>query len=151
MARLHSKKKGKSGTKRPKSAAGPDWVTEDPNKIKELVVKMAKEGTPASKIGLYLRDQRGIANVRAILGCSVLAFLKKEGVSPEYPEDLLSLMRKAARMYSHIKDNKKDFHNNVKLRHVESKIQRLVKYYSSKGTLPKGWKYSQEQAALVAK
>ena len=150
MARLHSRKKGKAGTKRAKSASVPDWVSVDKAEMKETIVKMAKEGVPPAKIALYLRDQQGVANVRGILGMSLLAFLEKEKVAPEYPEDLLALIKKAVSMRSHLKTSKKDLHNKVKLGHVEAKIGRLVKYYTSKGKLPKGWRYDQ-QAALLAK
>jgi len=150
MARLHSRKKGKSGTKRAKSAAVPEWVSVDKAALRETIVKMAKEGVPPTRIALYLRDQEGVPNVRGVLGMSLLAFLEKEKAAPEYPEDLLALIKKAVRMRSHLKSSKKDLHNKVKLGHVESKIGRLVKYYSSKGKLPKGWRYDQ-QAALLAK
>lgn len=151
MARLHSKKKGKSGTKRPKSNDKAEWVDMKKEDIEELILKLAREGVPAAKIGLILRDQHGIANVRAILGMSLSAFLEKEKVAPEYPEDLLNLIKKAVRMSTHIKTSKNDTSNNVKLIHVESKIQRLVKYYSSKGRLPAGWKYERDKAALLVK
>ncbi len=151
MARLHSRKKGKSGTKRAKGATVPEWVSVDKAELREAIVKMAKEGVPPAKIALQLRDQQGIANLRGFLGMSLLAFLQKEKAAPEYPEDLLALIRKAARMRTHLKTSKKDVHNTVKLGHVESKINRLVKYYSSKGRLPKGWRYDQGQAALLAK
>ena len=151
MARLHSKKKGKAGTKRPKSNVAPSWVGVEKTELKEMIVKMAREGSQPTKIALYLRDQYGVANLRAILGMSLLAFLKKEKVAPEYPEDLINLIKKAVRIRSHIKASKKDVHNKVKLGHVESKISRLVKYYSSKGMLPKGWKYDEGQVALIVK
>lgn len=151
MARLHSKKKGKHGTKRPKSNVAPQWVTADKAEIGETILKMAREGVPPSKIALFLRDQHGIANLRAVLGMSMLAFLRKEKAAPEYPEDFIALVRKAMRMREHLKSSKKDLHNKVKLSHVESKINRLVKYYTSKGSLPKGWKYDPEQAALLVK
>ena len=82
---------------------------------------------------------------------SLLAFLKKEKAAPEYPEDLMTLIRKAVRMREHMKGSKKDVHNKVKLGHVESKIMRLVKYYSKTGALQKGWKYDPESAALLVK
>ena len=44
MARLHSRKKGKSGTKRPKSNMLPEWADEDKSKIEEIIIKLAKEG-----------------------------------------------------------------------------------------------------------
>jgi small subunit ribosomal protein S15 len=151
MARLHSKKKGKSGTKRPKSTDKPSWVTMSKDDLQELIIKNAREGLSTAKIGLLLRDQHGIANVRTILGMSIGAFLTKENVSPEYPDDLLNLIKKAVRMSAHLKGTKNDTHNNVKLGHVESKINRLVKYYSGKGKIPQGWKYERDKAALLVK
>jgi len=151
MARLHSKKKGKSGTKRPKSTDKPSWVSMSKDDLQELILKNAREGVSAAKIGLLLRDQHGIANVRTILGMSISAFLAKENVSPEYPDDLLNLIKKAVRMSTHLKGTKNDTSNNVKLGHVESKINRLVKYYSGKGRIPQGWKYERDKAALLVK
>lgn len=151
MARLHSKKKGKSSTKRPKSKTAPEWTTMEKAKLEELIIKMAKEGVSPAKIGLAMRDQYSIANIRALLGMSLGAFLKKENAAPEYPEDLLNLIKKAVRMSAHMKGSGKDVHNKVKLSHVESKIQRLVKYYTKEGVLPKGWKYERDKAALLVK
>ena len=151
MARLHSKKRGKAGTKRPKSNIVPSWTTLKPAELKENILKMAREGVTPAKIGIVMRDQFGVANLRAQLGMSLKAFLKKENAAGEYPEDLLNLIKKAVRMTNHIKTSKNDVTNNVKLNHVESKIQRLAKYYSSKGMLPSGWKYNRETAALLVK
>ncbi len=151
MARLHSKKKGKSGTKRPRSYSTPEWTPMKPADLRETILKMAREGVPPAKIGLTMRDQYGVPNLRSQLGMSLKAFLIKEKVAGEYPEDLLNLIKKAVRMTGHIKGGKNDVHNVVKLGHVESKIQRLVKYYSSKGMIPSGWRYEREKAALLVK
>jgi len=151
MARLHSKKKGKSGTKRPKSKEVPEWMETKKEEIQETILKLAREGVPPAKIGIILRDQHSVPNLSAVLGMSLTAFLAKEKAAPEYPEDLLNLIKKAVRMSAHIKNSKNDVRNNVKLGHVESKIQRLVKYYSSKGRLPAGWKYERDKAALLVK
>jgi small subunit ribosomal protein S15 len=151
MARLHSKKKGKSGTKRPRSSVAPEWTPLKGPEMKEAIMKMAREGAGPARIGLVMRDQYGVANLRSNLGMSLKAYLAKEKALGEYPEDLLNLIKKAVRMTGHIKASKNDVHNQVKLGHVESKIQRLVKYYSSKGMLPAGWKYDREKAALLVK
>lgn len=151
MARLHSKKKGKAGTKRPKSAAAPEWVGMKKSELEEIILKMAREGVPPAKIGLAMRDQYAVPNLRAVLGMSLKAFLVKEKAAGEYPEDLVALIKKALHMASHVRSTRNDIHNSVKLSHVESKIQRLVKYYSSKGMLPAGWKYDREKAALLMK
>jgi small subunit ribosomal protein S15 len=151
MARLHSKKKGKAGTKRPKSLDVPEWTSAKKAEIEDIILKMAREGVPPAKIGLALRDQHGVANVRAQLGMTLKAFLVKEKAAGEYPEDIINLIKKAVRMSGHIKSSKNDVHNIVKLGHVESKIHRLVKYYSSKGMLPAGWRYNREKASLLVK
>ncbi|MFH0736999.1 MAG: 30S ribosomal protein S15 [Candidatus Micrarchaeota archaeon] len=151
MARLHSRRKGKSGTKRPKTREVPAFAPLKKAEMHDIIVKMAKEGVPPAKIGLFMRDQHGVANLRAQLGMTLGKYLAKEKVAPEYPEDLLNLIRKAVRMVGHTKASKNDTHNEVKLGHVESKIQRLVKYYSSKGKLPAGWRYDREKASLLVK
>jgi small subunit ribosomal protein S15 len=151
MARLHSRKKGKAGTKRPKSRTAPEWTAVKKAEITEVILKMAREGVPPAKIGLTLRDQYAVANLRAQLGMTLGQFLRAEKAAPEYPEDLLNLIKKAVRLAGHLKLAKKDTHNAVKLGHVESKIQRLVKYYSSKGTIPADWRYNREKAALIVK
>ena len=151
MARLHSKRKGKAGTKRPKSTDSPEWVSVKKSEIHEAVLKMAREGMPPSKIGIVMRDHYAVPNLRSFLGMTLVKFLKKEKVAGEYPEDMLTLIKKAVRMASHIKSSKNDAHNSVKLGHVESKIHRLAKYYSSKGMLPPGWRYNREKAALLVK
>jgi len=151
MARLHSRKKGKSGTKRPKAKVVPEFSKTEAQKVKDVILKLNKEGVPMSKIGLALRDEYGVPSVRPLIGASISEFLKKEAVLPEYPEDLISLIRKAVRMRNHLKTTKADTHNRVKLGHVESKINRLAKYYVSKNRLPKGWRYDPESAALLVK
>ncbi|MBI5223802.1 30S ribosomal protein S15 [Candidatus Micrarchaeota archaeon] len=151
MARLHSKKRGKSGTKRAKSTVAPKWSSAKKAEILEMITKLSKEGMSASKIGLLLRDEYGVPNSRALLGKRLVSVLKSENAAPQYPEDLLNLIKRALRVRGHLKASKKDTHNKVKLSHIEAKIQRLVKYYSSKGMLPKAWKYNPEQAALIVK
>jgi len=151
MARLHSNKKGKAGTKRPKAKVAPEFSKVEAQKVKEIILKLNKEGVPMSKIGLTLRDEYAVPSVRALIGSSVSAFLKNEAALPEYPEDILTLIKKAVSMRSHLKTTTADTHNKVKLLHVESKINRLGKYYVSKNRLPKGWRYDPESAALLVK
>jgi small subunit ribosomal protein S15 len=152
IARLHSKKKGKSGTKRPKSNISPEWSSLTKAQAKEIALKLAKEGVAPSKIGIILRDKYATPNVKALLGVPLSKFLSDEGALPELPEDMANLMRKVVRLQEHIKTTgKADTHNKVKMSHVESKIARLVKYYHSKGKLPAGWKYDKEKVALLVK
>ncbi len=151
MAKLHSRKKGKAGRKREKIRVAPKWYSRDSNEIKDLIRKMIKEGAQQSKIGILLRDRYGVPNVNIALGVSLETFLKNENLLPIYPENLLNLMKKAAKMRAHLTICKKDVQNKVKLSHVESKIARLVKYYTKTRKLPAGWRYDPEKAALLIK
>ncbi|MFA5077066.1 MAG: 30S ribosomal protein S15 [Candidatus Micrarchaeia archaeon] len=151
MARLHSGKKGKSSRKRPKSKVAPKWVDYSKEEVKDIIRGLCKKGTPPTMIGMVLRDQYAVPMVKPILGKTLNQFLEEENLRPQYPDDLLNLIRKAVRMRNHMKGNKMDVHGKVKLLHVESKIQRLVKYYRRNGRLPSDWKYDAETAALIVK
>jgi len=151
MSRMHSRKKGKSGRKRPKAKTSPEWVEMEKAELEELIIKTAKEGVPPSKIGLALRDKYSIPSARMIIGMPIAKFLKKNKAGPEYPEDFLELIKRAVMMSKHLKKAKKDTHNKTKYQHVVSKIHRLAKYYERKGVIPKGWKYDPDQAELLVK
>lgn len=151
MARMHSRKKGKSGRKRPKAKVMPEWVVANKAEIEEIILKMAKEGVPPSKIGLILRDKYAIPEIKLLLEMPLVEFLRKNKASGEYPEDMLELIKRAVRMRRHMKKSKADLHNAVKYRHVVSKILRLAKYYERNGLISKNWKYDPEQAELLVK
>lgn len=151
MARLHSRKKGKSGTRMPKSKVKPDWAGIGKKEMEEIIAKMAKEGMPPAKIGLLLRDMYGIPSVYPFLGMRLSAFLKKNGLAAQYPHDFLDLIKKAVRINKHLKSSKKDVHNRTKYLHVVSKINRLAKYLKKQKVLPQDWKYDAEQAELLVK
>jgi len=139
MARMHARKRGKSGSKRPISKAPPSWVKLTPDEVEALVVKYAKEGYPPSMIGIILRDQHGVPLVKQITGKSITQILKENNLLPEIPEDLANLLERARRMHVHLSKNKSDRYNRHRLQLVEAKIHRLVKYYKRKGVLPPDW------------
>ena len=148
MSRMHSSRKGSSGSKRPLLTENPKWVQQSPEEVKDLVAKLAGEGMSLAKIGLVLRDQYAIPNVKLATGKSVKEVLAEKGIKSELPDDLQALMRRAVQMGPHIKKNKKDLHN-IRGRHLlESKIRRLVKYYKREGIIPETWNYSLDTAAL---
>jgi len=82
---------------------------------------------------------------------SLKEFLKEEKLYPKIPEDLLNLLKKAVRLWNHLKKHKKDIHNRVKYQHLLSKIERLSNYYKERGELDKNWVYSPEEAARLAR
>lgn len=151
MARMHSRKKGKSGSKHPVAEVSPKWLQYSKEEVIELVLQMAKEGKKASIIGLILRDQHGIPSVKAVTGKTISEILAENKMGAEYPEDLMNLMRKAVRLHKHLAVNKLDKHNNRALKLIESKIKRLVAYYKKVKKLPADWYYTPEEAALLIK
>ena len=56
MARLHSRKKGKSGSTRPSRLEKPPWVERSAEEVEDLVVKLARRGFSKSNIGIILRN-----------------------------------------------------------------------------------------------
>ncbi len=151
MARLHSRKHGKSRSKRPAGKAAPSWVEYPAHEVEDLVVKFAKEGIPPSQIAMRLRDSFGVPSVKALCGKSVGEILGENSALPQYPDDLMNLIRRTVRMRAHLAGNKPDRHNKVKLAHVEAKIKRLAKYYARTERIPPGWEYDPQKAALLVK
>ncbi|HID09401.1 TPA: 30S ribosomal protein S15 [Candidatus Micrarchaeota archaeon] len=151
MARMHARRKGKSGSKRPPTKVPPSWVTAKPDEVENLVVELAKKGYSQAMIGQILRDQYGIPSVRAITGKKIKQILKEHGLAPQIPEDLMNLIRRAMRIRKHLESNRKDMHNKVALARVESKIRRLVKYYKRVGELPPNWQYSPDTVAVLVR
>lgn len=149
MARMHARKRGKSGSKRPLGKKLPEWAQQNKEEAIESILKLAKEGKSISQIGLILRDQFGIPSVKALVGKSISQILKENKVASEWPEDLMNLMKKAVRLRKHLTSNKKDVHNKRVLQLVESKIRRLVRYYKKSGVVSKDWYYKPEEVALL--
>lgn len=145
---MHSSRKGSSGSKRPLVDKNPEWVTQSPEEIKELAAKLAGEGKNMAMIGLILRDQHAVPNVRLATGMSMKEILEEKGIKPELPDDLSNLMKRAVEINRHVTANPKDLHNSRGLHLVESKIRRLTKYYKREGLIPETWFYSMSSAAL---
>lgn len=149
MARMHARRKGKSGPTHPHRTSKPDWVTYDSKEIEELITQLAKDGNSQSKIGLILRDQYGIPSVKEVTGKKIGFFLKKNKLASDIPEDIQNLIRKAVNLRKHLEQHKKDKHNRRGLQLIESKIKRLVNYYKKTGILPADWRYEPQKARLM--
>jgi len=132
-------------------AVKPEWIEYSNEEIEELILKLRKEGNSTSMIGIILRDQYGIPDVKVVTGKKITKILEDHGQELEYPEDLMNLIRKAVNIRDHLNENPKDLHTRRGLRIIESKIRRLVKYYVKEGVLPEGWRYEPRSAALLVK
>jgi len=143
------RRKGSSHPTRPVSKRPPVWCKYKPEEVEALVVKLAKEGHASSKIGTILRDQHGIPLTKPITGKTITKILKDAGLAPSLPEDLETLLKKAARLHVHLEKNKKDSRNKTALQIIEAKIHKLSKYYKREGVLPPDWKYKAKAASLI--
>ncbi len=148
MARLHTRRKGKSGSKHPQRSSS-EWVVYSPEEIEEIIVKLTRDGNSQSKIGIILRDQHGIPAVKQVTGNTISYFMKKNKLDSKVPEDLQNLIKKVINLQKHLSQNKRDIHNKRGLQLIESKILRLSKYYRGAGKLPVDWRYEPEKAALL--
>jgi small subunit ribosomal protein S15 len=149
MARIYSRKKGKHGSKKSVVRKARKWTKLKKKEIEGLVIKLANERKTSASIGLVLRDKYGVPDVKAATGKTIGQIMKENKVYPDIPEDMMSLLRKAVLLHEHLERNKPDKHSKKGLQNLESKVRRLGKYYVRKGQLPKGWKYSYEQARLI--
>jgi small subunit ribosomal protein S15 len=138
---MYARKRGKSKSRKP--AEKVDWVDYDKDEIVKIIEKLANEGKTSSQIGIILRDQYGIPDVRQFK-LKISEFIKSE-----VPEDLYALLKKAVNLHDHMNKNHKDTKNKHNLELVESKVRRLGKYYVRKGKLPEDWKYTIESAKLL--
>ena len=144
---MGKREKGSSHSIRPVSKRPPSWCKYTPEEVEAMVVKLAKEGHPPSKIGVMLRDLHGIPLVKPIVGRSITHILKDVGLAPSVPEDFNTLLEKAARLHVHLEKNKKDLHNKRAVQLVEARIYKLARYYKREGLLPPDWKYKAKIAS----
>ena len=117
--------------------------------ITKIILDLRKEGASSAKIGLVLRDRHGVPDVKLATGKRIGTILRENKLATEIPEDLRDLMSKALNLRKHLSENKRDLHNKRQLNLVESKIRRLVKYYTSSKKLPAGWVYKPENAEIL--
>lgn len=141
MARMHNKKKGIASTVVPFKRGFPEWSKNNSQEVSELIIKLSKKGLLPSQIGVYLRDCRGIPQVKNITGSKIKRILKINGLASEIPEDLFFMVKKALNVKKHLERNRKDKDSKFRLILIESKIHRIVRYYKKKKQLSPSWKY----------
>ena len=150
MARIHARRKGKSGSTRLVSRKKhPTWSSLNPREIEAHILDLAKVGKSTSEIGMVLRDQYAVPDIKIATGKKVSRILDENKMLSEFPEDLKNLISTALQLRKHLEIHKKDLKNNRNLQLIESKIRRLTRYYHSRHKLPTGWKYSPKQAKLM--
>ena len=149
MARMHSRKKGKSGSTRPARREKPVWVELSSEEVEKEVVKLARKGVSQSLIGVVLRDSYGIPLVKVVTGKSINQIFKEHDIEAPLPEDLTNLVKKALNLRTHLESNHKDLHSKLGLQRTESKIYRLIKYYKGKNVLESDFKYDPKKIRTI--
>ncbi len=149
MARMHARRKGKSGSKKPILKEKPKWVTLSGKETEGIIIKLAKEGKTPSAAGIILRDQYAVPDVKLVTGKSITKILEENNIKSEIPTDLRDLIKKAVNLSKHLESNPKDLPHKRGLTLIEAKIRRLVRYYKRNNVLPDSWKYSLENARLL--
>ena len=150
MARMHARRKGKSGSTHPVERKNhPDWSSLNPREVESHVIDLANSGKSTSEIGQILRDQYAVPDIKLATGKKVTKILEANGIKAEIPEELVNLIRTALSIRKHLESNRKDLKNKRNLQLTESKIRRLTKYYQDNKKIPTDWKYTPEQAKLM--
>ncbi len=139
MARMHTRKKGKSGSKRVYSDESKSWVQINSQEVEGFIVQLRKEGASSSYIGVRLRDQYGIPGTKTILNKKIGTVLKEKNLSADVPEDLMNLINRYKNVTKHMQLNRNDMSNKRGQQLIMAKILRMTKYYKSKGYLSTEW------------
>ncbi|QSW98481.1 30S ribosomal protein S15 [Haloterrigena alkaliphila] len=133
MARMHTRRRGSSGSDKPAADEPPEWSDVDAEDIESRVVELAEQGYEPSQIGMKLRDEgvtgTPIPDVKLATGKKLTEILEENDATSDIPEDLYNLMDRAVRLREHVRENPQDYQNKRALQNTESKVRRLVKYY----------------------
>ena len=149
MAKMHSRKRGTSGSKNSLKGIKKSWNVHASKEVEQLVVKLAKTDKKEALIGLTLRDSYGIPSVKSITGKNITSILKEHALQGKLPSDLQFLILKDIRLMKHFTTHKKDMAVKRGVQLTASKINRLAHYYVKNGTLSSDWKYDRTKAKLL--
>ena len=147
MAKMHSRARGKSGSKKPIKKI-PSWAPYKEKEVEKLVVKYAKAGKNNAEIGLLLRDSYGIHNVKALSAKNISTIVRENHLQKKLPEDILALIKRMIAVKQHMGKNKQDKTALRGYQLTNSKINRLVKYYKKVGRLSKEWKLDADKLKM---
>lgn len=142
---MHSDGRGVSGSSKPVDAKQPEWIDYDAEEVKDLVVRLREDGFDPAQIGLKLRDEYGIPDVKQITDKKVTEILEEEDVAPDIPEDLKNLVEKAENMKEHLDENHNDQEAERQLELTEAKVRKVADYHREEGNIPEDWEYERDE------
>jgi small subunit ribosomal protein S15 len=149
MARMHTRRRGSSGSDKPVAEDPPEWSNADAEAIENRVVELAEQGHSPSEIGLKLRDEgvqgTPVPNVQLATDKKITEILKEHDAAPDIPEDLRNLLERAVGLREHMAQHPKDAQNKRALQNTEAKVRRLAEYYRG-DELDADFEYTYEHA-----
>lgn len=98
-----------------------------------------------------LRRAVGAPGLRAVCGAAPLSLpaCPALGLSPELPEDLYCLIKKAVSVRKHLDKFRQDKDAKFRLILIESRIHRIARYYKLAKALPPTFKYESATASTL--
>lgn len=154
MARMHTRKHGKSKSRKPVLDSrdfGKGSGEMSKEQVEDIITEYAKQGVGPAQIGERLKMNHGVKYIRQATGKKLGKILEEKGFGGDIPADMMDLMKSAVRIRKHMEKNRRDVHGAIRLNRTESKIWRLTSYYISKGVLPGKWRYNPATAELLIK
>lgn len=105
----------------------PAWLKYTKEEIKAIILKLTNKGISAEKIGLTLRDQYGIPNVK------LYNLRIKEIMGDKFSEpSIINLENRMKKIIKHFSSNKQDKKAGRSLIIVKSKLKKKINYNKKK-------------------
>ncbi|ERE82912.1 40S ribosomal protein S13 [Cricetulus griseus] len=92
---MHAPGRGLSQLVLPYHCSVPTLLKLTSDDVKKKIYKQAKRGLTPSQTVVILRDSHGVAQVRFVTDNKILRIPKSKGLTPDLPEDLYHLIKKA--------------------------------------------------------
>jgi len=107
----------------------PVWLKYTSEEVKAIILKLANKGLTAEKIGLILRDQYGIPDVK-IYGLKVKRVIEEK--TPFQEPTITNLRLKLDKVINHYKKNKQDKKAERSLIITKAKLKKREDYQEKK-------------------
>jgi len=101
----------------------PSWLKLTEKEVIDLILKIAEKEPSAEKIGLILRDQYGVPDVK-IYGLKISKVLGNKFIEPTS----INLAKKLENVISHYKKNKQDKKAERSLIITKAKLKKIIDY-----------------------
>ena len=137
--------------KEQKGSKAASLIDYKPEQVEDLIADLANQGLTPAQIGMSLRDQHGVKNVKKLLGVNLEKVLEKKGMQGDMPRDLLNLISRSVVLQRHMHANKKDMTAKRGYQLAVSRIRKLTNYCIKNKKLDKDWRYTPEAAELLVK